>query len=254
MEEKQIWRVQTVLTEGEVMKSFLIAVLTSITVPLIIVYGLVAFVKADLSHSDEIIVEVMAETESSVKTANFDVRRASITEKGEYAEREIEVVELPLELVKREAEEVVDPTDVEEVIPLFRCDGRVLDTDLQEFLWKCLHEHGIGYFYPYAIALARQESGYDLHDVSYGTDCGLFQYRSTYWAEVSERWGYKDADIFNPYIQIDIFCHQMAKRLNELGCTINEAISRHMMSDWGNYNPKYVEDVMCRYDKLERIR
>lgn len=234
------------------MNDWTIAILTSITIPLICVYMFVARISAVSATETTLAEEYATEITEAEETANIVVRR-EITEKGEYAEKEVEVVELPLAIPTKE-EEVVDTPDVEEVIPLFRVDGRVLDTDLQEFLYRYLDKHGIGYFYPYALAIARQESGYDIYDVSYGTDCGLFQYRSTYWKEVSERYGYKDADIFNPYIQIDIFCRQMAARLNDMGCTINEAISRHMMSDWGNYNPDYVEAVMQRFDKIERIR
>ena len=234
---------------------YLLASLIAVVVSLILTLALMTFVTAQFEDEKVLAEEITAETTEAVKSTNFVVRKA-ITEKGEYEREDEVVIELPVGDIKELTviEETEPTVTAEEVTPLYRCDGVVMDEDLQRFLYEQLALHGIEWFFPYAIAQSTQESECDPNNVTNGLDYGLYQYRITFWAEVSERYGYKDADIFNPYIQIDIYVHQMAKRLNEYGLDVYETISRHYTSDWGTYNEKYVQDVMERYQKLERIR
>lgn len=237
-------------------RDYLLASLVAVVIPLILVLALMTFVTEQFTDDTVFAEEITAEETEAVKTANIVVRQA-ITEKGEDDRRkDEELVELPVGDIAELAvvEEEVPTTAAEEVTPLYRCDGVVMDEDLQRFLYEQLVLHGIEWFFPYAIAQSTQESECDPTNVTNGLDYGLYQYRITFWAEVSERYGYKDADIFNPYIQIDIYVHQMAKRLNEYGLDVYETISRHYTSDWGTFNEQYVHDVMERYQKLERIR
>lgn len=118
--------------------------------------------------------------------------------------------------------------------------GVVLNQDIANYLYEKLCENNIGWFMPYAVCIAFQESGFNPNAVSPdGKDRGLFQYRITYW---------DNGDIFNPYHQVDIFVSQMSNRAN-LGLTIEEMISRHNMSDWGAYNQKYVDQVLQHFEK-----
>ena len=111
----------------------------------------------------------------------------------------------------------------------------VLDLDIQRYLYQRLAEKGIGWFMPYAIMIAFQESHFNPRaENRNGLDKGLFQYRITY---------YPGGDIFNPYEQIDIFTQAMANRAN-IGCSVNEMISRHNTSDYGKYNQVYVNQVL----------
>lgn len=238
------------------LRDYLLAILVAILVPTMVVLGIVTRLSAQYTDETTLAEEFTTETEEAVKTTNFAVRRA-IDKKGENERKEEEILaELPLGDIEELAveEEEVPDTTAEEVTPMYRCDGVVMDEDLQRFLYEQLELHGIEWFFPYAIAQSTQESECDPTNVTNNLDYGLYQYRITFWAEVSERYGYKDADIFNPYIQIDIYVHQMATRLNEYGLDVYETISRHYTSDWGTYNEKYVSDVMNRYAKLERIR
>lgn len=231
-------------------KTYIIAAATAILLPALFLTGLVASINADFTDDSIVVEKIIVEETEAPKKANIVVLRLVEFEKGEDEEEtETEVAEV---VEETREEEVARFTDVE--YPIYRCDGLVMDENLQKFLYKCLSENGIEYFFPYAISMACQESSFNIYDVTDGLDCGLFQYRKTFWEETCAKWGYPGADIFNPYIQIDIFVRQTARRLNELGCSIYETISRHYTSDWGTYNEKYVADVMKRHARLERIR
>lgn len=229
------------------LKRYIYGAILAMAIPLALTSAFVATINAQLTD-DSVVVEEFAEEEAeAVKTAKF-IRREAIERKEKIEEEEepiFGIVVLPLE--EPETETVCEPT------PLYRCDGELMDEDLQRFLYETLKDHGIEWFFPYAIAQATQESECDPRNVT-GIDCGLFQYRKTHWNEKAERYGYFDADIFNAYIQIDIYVHEMSKRLNEYGCDVYEAISRHFTSDYGSFNQKYVNDVMERYQKLERLK
>lgn len=149
--------------------------------------------------------------------------------------------------------EVIAVSEVETVVespppvyPLYAVNGAVLDEPIQTYLYQRLCEAGIGWFFPYAVMIAYQESRFDIYAVNprNGLDTGLFQYRSTYW---------NYGDIFSPYDQINVFTIQMAQRAN-VGCTISDMISRHKQSDWGPYDQEYVNQVLQHQERTVQIR
>ena len=129
--------------------------------------------------------------------------------------------------------------------PLYTVNGEMLDENIQNYLFAKLCEQDIGWFMPYAILIAYQESRYDIYAVSpNGRDQGLFQYRTEY---------YPGLNPFDPYQEIDLFVSQMAARA-AAGCTTAEMISRHMMSDYGEYYQVYVDQVMQWEATLQRVQ
>ena len=122
--------------------------------------------------------------------------------------------------------------------------GVMLDPSIGNFLKSELDKAGIGWWMTYALCCAFQESHFNPRAVSRdGKDKGLFQYREKYWDN-------SRGDIFDPYAQIRLYVQQTANRLRA-GLSIQETISRHMMSDWGEYNQAYVDQVMQWFDKVE---
>lgn len=131
--------------------------------------------------------------------------------------------------------------------PVYSVDGHVLDENVQRYFYEKLSAAGIGWWFPYALCTAYQESRFDIYaENKNGLDKGLLQYRTTYW-----NWA---NDIFNPYAQIDVYVSQNANRLNNMGLDIPSTISRHMSSDWGPYNQEYVNHVMQWVNTLVRIK
>ena len=145
-----------------------------------------------------------------------------------------------------------DATAGEDSFPVYSVDGETMDLDLQRFLWEELKIEGIEWWMPYAILTAYQESQFNVYDITNGRDYGIYQFYMVDWPEKCARYGYPGADIFNPYVQIIVYVKQTANRLKNLGCSIEDTISRHMMSDWCEYNEKYVSDVLGH--TIEQIR
>lgn len=141
-------------------------------------------------------------------------------------------------------------------VKIYAVNGAVLAEDLQAYLYRRFCEAGIGWFYEYALLIAYQESRFNIYALNQKNlmDSGLFQFRSIYWAEYCSMAGLPCGDIFDPYLQIDVFTFCMARRLNQFGCSIPDAISRHKQSDYGQYDQEYVNQVMQHQGGLCRVK
>lgn len=151
-------------------------------------------------------------------------------------------------VVPGQAEDVHQETtvapDQQSYVCSVSCDGDALDAGVSEYLKRRLTEAGIGWFFPFACAIAYQESSFNpLAENPNGRDKGLFQFRAEFHPELDWR---------NPYQQVDIFTAQMAARANA-GCDVYTMISRHMMSDYGAYNQQYVDHVLQHLPKLQGV-
>ena len=154
---------------------------------------------------------------------------------------------IPTELPTEVETTVEVPSErVEETVAVYSVNGETLNPDIQAYLYQRLADQGIEWFMPYAIMIAYQESHFDQYDVSDdGKDYGLLQFRA-------EFWDWNRGDIFDPYVQIDVFAENMANRAN-MGLDVYEMISRHMQSDWGSYNHEYVSDVLSHEANLREV-
>lgn len=138
--------------------------------------------------------------------------------------------------------------------PLYSVNGKVLREDIQTYFYQKLCAAGIGWFFETALMLAYQESSFDIYAQNpNGLDKGLLQYRLPYWPQFSAEAGRPGADIFDPFAQIDVFVYQMARRIMT-GHDVNAVVSMHNMSDYGPYNPVYVDQVMQHRATLTRVR
>ena len=121
----------------------------------------------------------------------------------------------------------------------------VIDPEILCELKARLTAYGIENWLPYAEATMFQESKANpVAENRNGLDKGLFQYRITYWSAVCVEHGFPaDTSIFDWRVQIAIYVSDTARRLNS-GLSIEQTISRHNTSDYGQYNPVYVNQVM----------
>lgn len=108
-----------------------------------------------------------------------------------------------------------------------------------------LTAHCIEWWEPYALAQMFQESHFNpAAENRNGLDKGLIQYRVTYWSAMCSQHGLDPAtSIFDWKAQLNIYVQDTARRLGS-GCSVQDTISRHMMSDYGPYCETYVNDVM----------
>ena len=108
-----------------------------------------------------------------------------------------------------------------------------------------LTAYGIEWWEPYALAQMFQESHFNPYaENKNGLDKGLIQYRITYWPAVCSQHGLDPAtSIFDWKAQLQIYVQDTARRIGS-GCSVQDTISRHMMSDYGPFCATYVKDVM----------
>lgn len=140
-----------------------------------------------------------------------------------------------------EAAAVYTPTA--EATPVYTVDGEQLDPGVADYLYRRLCESNIGWFYPFALLIAYQESSFNPLAVNSNMrDYGLFQFRIEF---------HPGLDWSNPYAQVDLFVQMMANRANA-GRDVYSMISAHNVSDWGSYNQVYVDQVMGH--SIQRIR
>lgn len=139
-------------------------------------------------------------------------------------------------------EPVAEPTTVE-TVPVTAAPVQdepvheVHEMGLEDTLRAELDAAGIGWWYPYAYAQIQQESHWNPGAVSAdGKDYGLLQYRLQFWSG--------PGDIMDPYAQIRKYVGQVKARI-DAGLSVEEIISRHMMSDYcSEINWTYVNDVL----------
>lgn len=120
--------------------------------------------------------------------------------------------------------------------PVYTVDGERLDPGVDAYLYRRLCESNIGWFYPFALLIAYQESSFNpLAENPNGRDKGLFQFRIEF---------HPGLDWANPYAQVDLFVQMMANRANA-GCDAYTMISRHNTSDFSpEINQTYINQVM----------
>ena len=131
---------------------------------------------------------------------------------------------------------------------IYTIGGGLIDPEIQRKLYRALEAEGIGYWYTGALAQMWQESQGRPEAVNpnNGIDCGLYQYRSTFWTE--------PVDIFDIDAQLRRYASDMAARFNS-GLSVDEAISRHNTSDSvAAVNWEYVGQVKQWLGQMEAIR
>ena len=191
--------------------------------------------------SDDAVEETCEEETETSEMPLFSVCSAVVEEVGGT------VAEVAL---TTEAETTTEaPTEEEHTVPQYTVDG--LYYPLNDYLYNRLCDYGIEWWMPYALCTIRQESRVERYAVSKdGKDYGYFQYRKQYWSDTCAEYGFPGADIFDPYVQTEIYVQQTASRIAK-GLSVEECISRHKQSDWGEFDQKYVDDVMQWFETVK---
>lgn len=187
-------------------------------------------------------IEMTEETSASQETFIEETEQTTIVDIPEITQIETQIETQP--------EPVIEYTVS---APLYTVNGDMLREDIQNYLYEKMSSAGIGWFAPYALIIAYQESTFNIYaENPNGLDKGLFQYRLPYWGEFAAEAGRAGADIFDPYAQIDVLTMQMARRA-AAGCDVYTMISRHNMSDYGPYNQEYVNQVIQHLGSLNKM-
>lgn len=196
------------------------------------------------SAKNEVLHEQTASEKVAKEPSDAGAGGDLVQHTAEETFEDVEVVEVPVQ----DGEDTTVEAEAESpppVYPLYQIDGYIPDEGIQTYLYTRLCEAGIGWFHPYAVCLIAQESDWNPLAVNKnGEDFGLLQYKLRFvpWM-----------DWTNPFQQIDYFVAQMANRAAR-GLTVSQMISCHMMSDYGEYYQRYVDDVMAHSLTLQRVR
>ena len=168
---------------------------------------------------------------ASIPTEQSDLPTGSAVSETERAEQ-----------VEEEA--VLDDVQVDPQYHFIQSD-EVIPPEIRNELEAWLYAYGIEWWLPIAKAQMFQESHCNPYaENRNGLDKGLYQYRTTYWSAMCVEHGLPaDTSIFDWRAQIRIYVSDTSRRLYS-GCSVEDTISRHMMSDYGHYNEKYVNDVL----------
>lgn len=151
--------------------------------------------------------------------------------------------------IETEAEEVetVAETETEAECPQFHyytVNGAYLSTTLQEYLQRQLRDRGIEWFYQVALCQIYQESRFNSQAIApNGLDCGLCQFRSTYFDAHARQAGLVEWNIWSPIDQIYVYADLMARYLQATG-DVPGALSWYFTGPGCAYNNLYVEQVM----------
>ena len=117
----------------------------------------------------------------------------------------------------------------------------------QDYLYEKLAAVGREWFYPYAVAQAMQESGFNpLNQIGNDSDPdkGLFSFRIWYW---NSAYG----DIYDWHAQINAYIDRVLPYLtSNTEEAINRAIVQHYNSSNQELNEKYIKDVRKRLPEL----
>lgn len=190
--------------------------------------------EAPLVWAEEVVNEPQTSEEAPIQQQTAETQAVETVPASSPAEAETER--------PAEADAVYTPTA--EATPVYTVDGERLDPGVADYLYRRLCESNIGWFYPFALLIAYQESSFNPLAVnSNGRDFGLFQFRLEF---------HPGLDWSNPYAQVDLFVQMMANRANA-GCDAYTMISRHNTSDfYDGINQVYLDQVLGH--NLQEIR
>lgn len=210
--------------------------------PLVVFFGIMLLIcigiliGLSVRKTDEPVRESVEESESEPETVS-----------GMLCEIYVETEEAETEGSERkeqETEETTTEAPTEATAETAAPAAESSPNPYHDFLAQRLADLGIEWWLPYAEAQMFQESRFNPRaENPNGIDKGLFQYRLPFWKKTSRQAGIEvnDDSIFDPYIQIAVYCYYVRQRL-DAGRSVDEVISDHYTGGYG-YSAEYVSDV-----------
>ena len=170
----------------------------------------------------------------------YDIMQARIIEEATRAE------------IEKKAETLVlDIPQSKYTAPYASVDGHFLDKETQDWLYTCLKERGVSWYYDISLCQLYQESRYDRFAISEDAlDCGIAQIRNRYMNEFEEKYG-MECNPFNKRQAIEMYANIMANNLATAD-SLDQAISTYFTGNLNKYSEKYVGDVLQWLDTLRK--
>ena len=129
--------------------------------------------------------------------------------------------------------------------------GRWPERAYEEYLYSCLVDRGIAWWYPYAIAQIWAESCWT--PTSYnGVDAGICQFNEKMFpARAAHHANYPDADVWNPYDSLYVYSFYIRDILVGCNYDIEAAWSYYIKGHWNDRHEVYINACWKWYNALE---
>lgn len=129
--------------------------------------------------------------------------------------------------------------------------GRWPEKAYEEYLYSCLVDRGIAWWYPYAIAQIWAESCWT--PTSYnGVDAGICQFNEKMFpARAAHHANFPDADVWNPYDSLYVYSFYIRDILAACGNDIEAAWSYYIKGHFNDHHAVYCNACWKWYNSLE---
>lgn len=129
--------------------------------------------------------------------------------------------------------------------------GRWPERAYEQYLYNCLVDRGIAWWYPYAIAQIWTESCWT--PTSYnGVDAGICQFNEQMFpARATHHANYSNADVWNPYDSLYVYSFYIRDILAACGNNIEAAWSYYIKGHFNDPHSTYIAACWKWYNSLE---
>lgn len=122
--------------------------------------------------------------------------------------------------------------------------------DYEKYLYECLVDRGIAWWYPWAVAQIMQESCWNPNSTN-GKDHGICQFKgNTFQVRAVHHANLPDADIWNPYHSLYVYSFYIRDVLVVVNCDIDAALSYYIVGNPGIPHYDYVSRIRAYYNSL----
>ena len=129
--------------------------------------------------------------------------------------------------------------------------GQYPNKDYEQYLYNCLKDRGIAWWYPYAVAQIFQESRWNPSSTN-GRDHGICQFKGIYFASRAKHFaGMDNADIWNPYDSLKVYSYYIKAILVSHNNDVNRSLSFYICGDDIHWDQTYINHVMGWYNQLQ---
>ena len=129
--------------------------------------------------------------------------------------------------------------------------GRYPDRSYEEYLYGCLVDRGIAWWYPYAVAQIWTESCWT--PTSYnGVDAGICQFNeASFSRRAAHHANFPDANIWNPYDSLYVYSFYIRDILRGCNNNVEAAWSYYIKGHFNDPHPTYIASCWKWYNSLD---
>lgn len=129
--------------------------------------------------------------------------------------------------------------------------GQYPNKDYEQYLYNCLNDRGIAWWYPYAVAQIYQESRWNPNSTN-GRDHGICQFKGEYFVARAKNFaGMDNADIWNPYDSLKVYSYYIKAVLAANGNNVEKTLSFYICGDSTHWDQTYINHVINWYKQLQ---